>query len=236
MVITRFNTHPAPNICLAGEWSRRRTAALIANGRDGFTIVELLIVIVVIAILAAITIAAYNGIQERARISSVTSALKQASKKLQVYQVDNPDQLSCRERHQWPRQPRCSRYSRFGKYDLSIQCCDRFHASYLLPHCHHWHDLVQDPELQYHTHPWWVPWPRGGRRQRGDQHRCESSSHNLLPGQWSVRLDNFPLGRDEPCGGLLFTRDRCLGWAPWYYDLRPKDMDDCTCRDEQLGR
>lgn len=33
----------------------------------GFTIVELLIVIVVIAILAAITIVAYNGIQNRAR-------------------------------------------------------------------------------------------------------------------------------------------------------------------------
>lgn len=57
----------------------------------GFTIVELLIVIVVIGILAAITIVAYNGIQERARASSVSSALAQASNKLAVYQVDNPD-------------------------------------------------------------------------------------------------------------------------------------------------
>ena len=37
---------------------------------QGFTIVELLIVIVVIAILAAITIVSYTGIQERARISA----------------------------------------------------------------------------------------------------------------------------------------------------------------------
>lgn len=58
---------------------------------NGFTIVELLIVIVVIGILAAITIVAYNGIQDRARTSTVTSALSQASKKIALHRVDNPD-------------------------------------------------------------------------------------------------------------------------------------------------
>lgn len=65
--------------------SKLRTAS-----RPGFTIVELLIVIVVIGILAAITIVAYNGIQERARTTTVTSALTQAAKKFSLYQVDNP--------------------------------------------------------------------------------------------------------------------------------------------------
>ena len=46
----------------------------------GFTIVELLIVVVVIAILAAITIIAYNGIQNRAKASAVASDLTQNSK------------------------------------------------------------------------------------------------------------------------------------------------------------
>jgi prepilin-type N-terminal cleavage/methylation domain-containing protein len=41
----------------------------------GFTIVELLIVIVVIGILAAITIVAYNGVQERARVTRANSEL-----------------------------------------------------------------------------------------------------------------------------------------------------------------
>ena len=44
---------------------------------SGFTIVELLIVIVVIAILAAISVVAYTGVQERAQISKAQSNLKQ---------------------------------------------------------------------------------------------------------------------------------------------------------------
>lgn len=55
----------------------------------GFTIVELLIVIVVIAILAAITIVAFRGIQQRAQASTASSALVQAKKKLGLYRADN---------------------------------------------------------------------------------------------------------------------------------------------------
>ena len=59
------------------------------QSESAFTIVELLIVIVIIAILAAITIVAYNGIQNRARASAASSALSQAVKKLELYKVDN---------------------------------------------------------------------------------------------------------------------------------------------------
>jgi len=51
----------------------------------GFTIVELLIVIVIIGILAAITIVAYNGIQNRAKASSAQALASQASKKAEAY-------------------------------------------------------------------------------------------------------------------------------------------------------
>ena len=57
----------------------------------GFTIVELLIVIVVIAILAAITVVAYNGIQERAKNSAAQAAVSQGVKKLEAYKVQNND-------------------------------------------------------------------------------------------------------------------------------------------------
>jgi prepilin-type N-terminal cleavage/methylation domain-containing protein len=55
----------------------------------GFTIVELLIVIVVIGILAAITIVAYNGIQDRARNTSLVSDLTTSAKQLRIDQTTN---------------------------------------------------------------------------------------------------------------------------------------------------
>lgn len=55
----------------------------------GFTIVELLIVIVVIAVLAAITVMAFNGIQKRADDSSVAAKDTQAKKKLEAYKITN---------------------------------------------------------------------------------------------------------------------------------------------------
>lgn len=51
----------------------------------GFTIVELLIVIVVIAILAAIVIVAYNGIQNRAKTQSAQAAAANMQKKIEAY-------------------------------------------------------------------------------------------------------------------------------------------------------
>lgn len=55
----------------------------------GFTIVELLIVIVVIAILAAITIVAYNGIQVRTRDTIRKNDVAAIVKAIELYKADN---------------------------------------------------------------------------------------------------------------------------------------------------
>lgn len=51
-----------------------------AQKQNGFTIVELLIVIVVIGILAAITIVSYNGIQDRARTAQLNADMQALDK------------------------------------------------------------------------------------------------------------------------------------------------------------
>jgi len=55
---------------------------------NGFTIVELLIVVVVIAILAAISIIAYNGIQTRAENTKTITAVNQYVKGVLAYSAD----------------------------------------------------------------------------------------------------------------------------------------------------
>jgi uncharacterized protein (TIGR02145 family)/prepilin-type N-terminal cleavage/methylation domain-containing protein len=56
---------------------------------NAFTIVELLVVIVVIGILAAITIVSYTGISNKASVSSLQSDLSNAKKQLALYYVDH---------------------------------------------------------------------------------------------------------------------------------------------------
>lgn len=62
----------------------------LIDRRQGFTIVELLIVVVVIAILAAISIVAYTGIQDRANDSVVQNDLANIAKQLQLALIDSP--------------------------------------------------------------------------------------------------------------------------------------------------
>lgn len=67
-----------------------------ARLNPGFTIVELLIVIVIIGILASITIVSYVGISKKATEASLSSDLAGAKKQLSLYQVEHesfPDHL-----------------------------------------------------------------------------------------------------------------------------------------------
>jgi prepilin-type N-terminal cleavage/methylation domain-containing protein len=55
--------------------------------KSGFTIVELLIVIVVIAILAAISVVAYNGLQDRARATRANNDMATLHKAIKLARI-----------------------------------------------------------------------------------------------------------------------------------------------------
>lgn len=62
--------------------------------QTGFTIVELLIVIVVIGILAAITIVSYNGIQDRAKTSKINADMRSLTQAIDL--ARNNDSVAMR--------------------------------------------------------------------------------------------------------------------------------------------
>ncbi len=70
-------------------WHNANTLSFRRENRRGFTIVELLIVIVVIGILAAIVIVAYNGIQQRANNTATIESISAYGRVLQSYATQN---------------------------------------------------------------------------------------------------------------------------------------------------
>lgn len=97
--MARTASHTTPNLgsqpLRGADFERAHSSVVpgedVRDRRRGFTIVELLIVVVVIAILAAITIVAYNGITNRSKASAAATSADQAAKKVIAYAITNSD-------------------------------------------------------------------------------------------------------------------------------------------------
>ena len=75
-----MNTNPKTRIA---------TATRLSGGRQGFTLVELLLVLVILGILAAIVIPKFSGRTEQARITATQTQIASFATALDAYEVDN---------------------------------------------------------------------------------------------------------------------------------------------------
>lgn len=66
-----------------------RTHTAAPRGQHGFTLIELMIVVVIVAILAAIAIPSYQDYIRRGRITEAVSALSEARVKMEQFFQDN---------------------------------------------------------------------------------------------------------------------------------------------------
>ena len=81
-----------PTRRVASELSVRtslRSLEMQPHERHGFTLMELLIVLVIIVLLATIAIPKFSGAREKAFISAVASDLRILSSQMEVYQTEN---------------------------------------------------------------------------------------------------------------------------------------------------
>lgn len=159
-----------------------------AARQPGFTIVELLIVIVVIAILAAIVIVAYNGVQSRANDSAVQSDLAAFGKRMEVLKTNSSD----------------------GKYPVYFSASDGFKVTkraygidnqeYTLRYCH---NEATDRYIMY------------ARSKSGNYFRYINTTGKPEPadvtyGGWDI-CDQIGLTQTNPWNNGLYQTT----WASW---------------------
>lgn len=100
---------------------------------QGFTIVELLVVIVVIGILATIAIISYNGVAKRATDAGLKSTLRDGQKLVELFNATNgrhPDDASEDEAFERLTNDRSSKALGYYKIDDTLYCIDIYSLRY----------------------------------------------------------------------------------------------------------
>jgi general secretion pathway protein G len=93
-----MNTQIKPNIIEPGMINNkpsdsaidgRQTLAQMHQGQSGFTLIEIMVVIVILAILAGLVVPKVVGQSDKARVKTTETALATVSNALDMYKIDN---------------------------------------------------------------------------------------------------------------------------------------------------
>ena len=167
------------------RWDQKQT---------GFTIVELLIVIVVIAILAAISIVAYNGIQNRSNNAAVQSDLRQVGQKLMERKIVDGTY------------PVFANTPAGPGFNFSINQNSYDQSEYNFYICH----SSVDPQSGFAI---------GARSKSGDMYAWSSTTGGFIDYDstyWGTSTNICPaVGYDSPNFNFTYGRHTSGGWAAW---------------------
>src|SRR3989441_7377868 len=78
-----------------------RTGRSQRSARGGFTLVEILIVVIILGILAAIVIPQFTNASTNARVSATVSQLQSLRSQIQLYKLQHNDTVPDLKANQW---------------------------------------------------------------------------------------------------------------------------------------
>lgn len=175
------------------------------TSRKGFTIVELLIVIVVIGILAAITIVAFNGVTNRAKIASLQTDSENALKSLEAYKyTTSASQLYPVDSTAAALKPSGSNVATYTAYNGQNGYCAQFangtNSYYVVAggsvksgSCTTTTNLVTNPDFELNA----TGWASGGSGTVG------ISTEQVHSGKYALKV--FPTAGSQYTGAGYFT-------------------------------
>lgn len=170
--------------------------------RNGFTIVELLIVIIVIAILATITIVAYNGITQQSKSSQRAAVARILSNALENYYTLNGtyptvDQMTCANNDNTPKNTFITNTLNVTSLDVIATNCGAIYNNHYGLSCVYF--------MPTNTAPFFGSYSLQGAPDTGTFNYCSNKQTSSMDSRLNMNTYNCYSTSNSPCIGYVLT-------------------------------